>query len=196
MKYPKNIDEMDVEIVDPVEVDPDPSIPHTGTTPHMDRGHIGRGNDNSSYLAHELEVASLPPIDVYDAESVRKRFEEYFEICMRNDKKPTLNGLANSLKVTRTTLQKWGEGSLDNKDKALAEVVRGGLNILASLWEDYMGNAKINPVSGIFLGKNHFQYVDKQELEVAPKNPLGESASQDELRQKYIEAVDIPLLDE
>jgi len=196
MKYPKNIDDMDVELVDAVEVDTDPPKLHTGTKPHTDRGHHGNGTANKDFLLHELEVASLPAIDVYDAESVRKRFEEYFEICIRNDKKPTLNGLANSLKVTRTTLQKWGEGQLAGKDPALAETVRGGLNILASLWEDYMGNAKINPVSGIFLGKNHFSYVDKQELEVAPKNPLGENVSAEDLQQKYIESVDIPLLDE
>jgi hypothetical protein len=31
-----------------------------------------------------------------------------------------------------------------------------------------MLNGKINPVSGIFLGKNNFQYVDKQDFVVTP----------------------------
>ena len=31
-----------------------------------------------------------------------------------------------------------------------------------------MMNGKINPVSGIFLGKNLYQYTDKQEYVVTP----------------------------
>jgi hypothetical protein len=38
--------------------------------------------------------------------------------------------------------------------------------ILEELWEDYMQNGKINPVSGIFLGKNHFGYQDKTDVVV------------------------------
>ena len=36
------------------------------------------------------------------------------------------------------------------------------------LWENYMQNGKINPVSGIFLGKNNFGYQDKQEMVLTP----------------------------
>lgn len=54
------------------------------------------------------------------------------------------------------------------------------------MWEDYMQNGKINPVSGIFLGKNHFGYTDKQEIVVEPKNPLGEAESPEELKRKYL----------
>ena len=41
-------------------------------------------------------------------------------------------------------------------------------DMLEALWEDYMMNGKINPVSGIFLGKNHFGYQDKQEYVLTP----------------------------
>ena len=52
------------------------------------------------------------------------------------------------------------------------------------MWEDYMQNGKINPVSGIFLGKNHFGYKDQTELKVATN---GEEATipQEQLEEKY-----------
>jgi hypothetical protein len=40
--------------------------------------------------------------------------------------------------------------------------------MMENLWENYMQNGKINPVSGIFLGKNNFGYQDKQEMVITP----------------------------
>ena len=43
---------------------------------------------------------------------------------------------------------------------------------MENMWENYMQNGKINPVSGIFLGKNNFGYQDKQEMVLTPNtNP-------------------------
>jgi hypothetical protein len=39
---------------------------------------------------------------------------------------------------------------------------------MEQLWENYMQNGKINPVSGIFLGKNHYGMQDKTEYVVTP----------------------------
>ena len=36
------------------------------------------------------------------------------------------------------------------------------------LWENYSQNGKINPVMGIFLGKNNYGYQDKTEYVVTP----------------------------
>jgi hypothetical protein len=60
------------------------------------------------------------------------------------------------------------------------------LNILL---EQHMQSGKINPVSGIFLMKNHFGYADKQEVVVTPNNPLGDQKSDAELEQRYLESV-------
>ncbi len=54
---------------------------------------------------------------------------------------------------------------------------------------DYMQNGKINPVSGIFLMKNHFGYTDKQEVVVTPNNPLGEKQETEEIKQRYLDNV-------
>jgi hypothetical protein len=40
--------------------------------------------------------------------------------------------------------------------------------MMEEMWEHYMMNGKINPVSGIFLGKNNYGYADKQEYVLTP----------------------------
>ena len=47
-----------------------------------------------------------------------------------------------------------------------------------------MANGKINPVSGIFLGKNHFGYQDKQEYVVTP-NTMASDTPVEVIEAKY-----------
>ena len=49
--------------------------------------------------------------------------------------------------------------------------------------EDYLLNGQINPVAGIFLMKNNFNYKDQ--TEVLQTTTTVEGASSDELIQKY-----------
>ena len=49
-----------------------------------------------------------------------------------------------------------------------------------------MQNGKVNPVSGIFLGKNNFGYKDQQEYVVTP-NQMGEHESPAAIEAKYDE---------
>jgi hypothetical protein len=58
--------------------------------------------------------------------------------------------------------------------------------LMENLWEDYMQNGKINPVSGIFLGKNNFGYADKQEYVLTP-NQQQEDVDPKLIEEKYAE---------
>ena len=62
------------------------------------------------------------------------------------------------------------------------------------LWENYMQNGKINPVSGIFLGKNNFSYVDKQEHVVTPNTNSDNDFNADDIRKRYLNNSDNQLL--
>lgn len=48
-----------------------------------------------------------------------------------------------------------------------------------------MQSGKINPASGIFIGKNMFGYKDTQDVVVTPNNPLDNGASPTEIADKY-----------
>lgn len=140
--------------------------------------------DNARYLRHSLTMLDLPAIDISDPVQVEMRIRQYFEQCVSSDMKPTVSGMALALGVDRKTLYDWSRGNY--RDVTHSPIVKKAMNVLDALWEDYMMNGKINPVSGIFLGKNHFGYTDKQEIVVKPENPLGEQKSPDEIKQRYL----------
>lgn len=145
--------------------------------------------DNTKYLQHALAVTELEPIDINSTEEVAQRLEWYFRHCIENDMKPTVSGMANSLGVNRMTIYEWRTGKRRKKDKELQAVINRAYNILEELYEDYMMNGKINPVAGIYIGKNHFGYQDQQQVILSTADNADETASPEELQQKYIESV-------
>jgi hypothetical protein len=62
------------------------------------------------------------------------------------------------------------------------------------LWENYMQNGRINPVSGIFLGKNNFGYQDKTEYVVTPNTNSDSEYNAEDIRKRY--AIDSPTLEQ
>ena len=141
--------------------------------------------DNAKYLKHSLAMWDLPVIDIRDEKLVEERIKWYFGHCIEDDMKPTVSGLALSLGIDRKTLWRWATGQA--RDITHSPIVKKAYDILSNQWEEYMQNGKINPVSGIFLGKNHFGYVDKQEIVVEPRNPLGDDVDPREVQKKYLE---------
>jgi hypothetical protein len=104
--------------------------------------------------------------------------------------KPTVNGMCNALGIHRDTLHTWrtGEYRADSHQAIIMKAYR----VLEELWEDYMLNGKINPVSGIFLSKNLFYgYSDKQELVLTPNNKGLSEMDAATIASKYEELPDV-----
>ena len=70
------------------------------------------------------------------------------------------------------------------------DIINEVYDSLEVLWENYMQNGKINPVSGIFLGKNNFGYADKQEYVVTPNTSGFSNADPATIEAKYDELPD------
>ena len=141
--------------------------------------------DNSKYLRHALATLNLPPIDISNANQVSERLGWYFNHCADSDMKPTVNGMCNALGIHRDTLHTWRTG--EYRADSHQAIVMKAYRVLEELWEDYMLNGKINPVSGIFLGRNHWGYQDKIDLVVTPNNGQLDSADVAAIEQKYAE---------
>lgn len=122
--------------------------------------------DNSKYLGHALTIARMPLVDLNDINAVEERIDWYFDHCFANDMKPTVSGFCNALKINRTTLMLWRNGTF--RADTHQAVILAKYALMEELWENYMQNGKINPVSGIFLGKNNYGYTDKQEYVLTP----------------------------
>lgn len=70
--------------------------------------------------------------------------------------------------------------------KEVADVLKKAYRIMEVLWEDYVQNGKINPVMGIFLGKNNFGYKDKTEYVVTPNVQQDNDYDADAIRERYL----------
>ena len=139
--------------------------------------------DNTRFIAFQLKVYNLPEIDMKDADAVSSRIEEYFKICMESDMKPAVTGLALALKMSRENLWKYREEKVGSRE--VCNLIKRAYYLLENYWEIMMQNGKINPVSGIFLAKNHFGYQDKQDVVITPNNPLQERRTAEELAEEY-----------
>lgn len=142
--------------------------------------------DNAKYIRHNMELFQLQPVDTKSPEQVYDRSITYFEICQRNDMKPSVAGYALALGIDRRTLWEITTGR-NAKPRGVTDTIKRFYGLLNAQMEDYMQNGKINPVSGIFLMKNNLGYQDKQEIALSAGQT--ETATPEELEQKYADAI-------
>lgn len=143
--------------------------------------------DNSRYLRFAMASLELAPIDISDPKQVEQRIRDYFQYCIENDRKPNKIGLANWIGVDATTVNSWERE--EYRSLTHSPVIKKAVSILHELWADYMQNGKVNPASGIFLGKNMFGYKDVQDVTIKPGSPLGEAPDRKQLEAHIADVV-------
>jgi hypothetical protein len=137
-----------------------------------------------------------------DPKQVTDRLNEFFQIHADADMKPTVSGMGMSLGLDRRRLWEIKTGNYGTQ-KALAELptltkdsIKRAYEYMEILWENYMQNGRINPVSGIFLGKNNFGYVDKQEHVVTPNTRNDSDYDAEDIKKRYLpDSATIPTID-
>lgn len=150
--------------------------------------------DNARYLKIIMQFNALPAVDLFNPEQVQKQITDYFRICFENDFKPLVSSLASVLGLNRHELLAIVQEDFDkpftNRWKALPTftitTIKKAYISMEQLWESYMQNGKINPVSGIFLAKNNYNYVDKVDYAIEPKGLTNEA----DVTTKYLEMKD------
>ena len=168
--------------------------PRGGNSPVIgNNGLMVNPGDNTMYLQQSLELMNLPTIDIHDPVAVQERLNEFFQIMAKYDTKPTVAGMAMALGMDRRTL--WairndqptgGAGYKSALPSEVADLIKKSYLLMENLWENYMQNGKINPVSGIFLGKNNFGYQDKTEYVLTPNTQQDNDYDPDSIRQRYL----------
>lgn len=169
--------------------------PRGGNSPVIgDNGMMLQEGDNAKFLSVQMALFEMPNIDMENVEEVRKRLADYFALYSNNDMKPTVAGMAIALNgMNRRTL--WGivndapTGGAGYKTALPSEValtIKKAYFLLENLWETYMNSGKVNPVAGIFLGKNNYGYQDKTEYVLTPNQQNDNDYSADEIRERYI----------
>ena len=155
--------------------------------------------DNAKYIGVSLQLFNLPTIDLHDPEQVQARLSEYFQIHVEADLKPTVAGMAMALGIDRRRLWEIKTDVADrNQDlpTLTRDSIKKAYDFLETLWENYMHNGKINPVSGIFLAKNNFGYQDKVEHVLTPNMRSDSDYNADDIRARYLsDSPTLPTLD-
>ena len=139
--------------------------------------------DNSRYLRHALAGLDLPPIDISDDKQVSDRLDWYFNHCIEDDMKPTVTGMANCLGIDKTTLWSWRTGEC--RASTHSPLIKKAYKLLEELWEGYMLSGKVNPASGIFLGRNHWGYQDKVDVVISPASNSENDFSAEDIAKRY-----------
>lgn len=149
-------------------------------------------SNNTRTIMHELEVKALgeQAIEMTSPEQVRQRCTDYFSICAKNDMKTHVVGLALAFGIHRQTLWRYVTGQVRGIPEAVTQELERAYMLVEAHMNDYAMNGQVNPVTGIFLLKNHHGYQDRRELAIAPTNPLGEERSIEDLRKKYLGAIE------
>ena len=154
--------------------------------------------DNTKYLNLGMQLFNLPPIDLKDPEQVNNRLMEFFKIHADADMKPTVSGMGMALGLDRRRLWeiKTGNAKAYNLPTSVADSIKRAYEYMEILWENYMQNGKINPVSGIFLGKNNFGYQDKTEYVVTPNVNNDSDYNAEDIRARYLtDSATLPTID-
>lgn len=179
--------------------------PRGGNSPVIgNNGLMLQEGDNAKFLGVNIKLFNMPSIDMDDAEAVAQRLTDYFNLYAENDMKPTVVGMAMALNgMSRQQL--WaivhdkptgGAGYLTALPREVADTIKKAYKIMENLWEGYMNSGKINPVSGIFLGKNNFGYQDKTEYVLTPNTQNESDYDPEDIKQRYLPGKTLPTLEE
>lgn len=145
--------------------------------------------DNAKYVMLGARLFNLPPIDLKDPEQVTNRLNEFFQIHAEADMKPTVSGMGMALGLDRRRLWEIKTGVQDRNQELptlTRDSIKRAYEYMELLWENYMQNGKINPVSGIFLGKNNFGYQDKTEYVLTPNSHNDSDYDAEDIKKRYL----------
>lgn len=169
--------------------------PRGGNSPVIgDNGLMLEKGDNAKIMSINIALFNMQDIDMTDAQAVTGRLGEYFALYEQADLKPTVAGMAIALNgMSRQTLTAIAHdrvtGSTGYKSALPPEVtatIKKAYKMMENMWETYMNSGKINPVSGIFLGKNNYGYQDKTEYVLTPNTQNDSDYDAEDIRQRYL----------
>lgn len=146
--------------------------------------------DNTKFLMANVELMNMPDIDIKNPEEVQQRVNDYFKLYASYDMKPTVAGLGMALGMDRRRLWEIKTGNYTTSTPKLSpeveDTIKKAYKLMENLWETYMNSGKINPVSGIFLGKNNFGYQDKTEYVLTPNQKQDSDYDAEDIRKRYL----------
>lgn len=145
--------------------------------------------ENAGYIAHSIKLAILPKIDKYSAEQVSERTMDYLQMCIDDGMKPNVTGYALALGTTRTGLEAMFRDR--RMDSEAYSALDAGMSVIENVMVNLMLDQKINPVTAIFLLKNHFMGSYQDSSQVTFRSERIEQVDTAALENKYRSVIDV-----
>lgn len=128
----------------------------------FDSVELERRKANIRHIDHTMSLALMKPLKVWDAKHIGQRTMEYLEKCKEDGVRVNLSSYALALGTTPDGLNEM----INDKRNAgeTRNAILKGISMVESVMIEMMMEQRINPVTGIFLLKNHFGYKDQSEI--------------------------------
>jgi transcriptional regulator with XRE-family HTH domain len=129
-------------------------------------------------------IYDLPKIDLDDDTAVSDRIDYYFTYSAEQGIKPSVEGLALAIGVSRSTLWDWENGRRRAElSDSRADIIKKAKDYIAFLMSDAALENKIFPVTWIFYAKNYFGMKDSQDINIIPNNQDNNTIPFDDLKK-------------
>lgn len=113
-----------------------------------------------------------------------QRTIEFFEYCMNNGDRPTVEKYCLALGYARNTVFEWENGN-NNVSKRRMNIIKNAKNTIAAYDADLVMGNKVIPATYIFRAKNYYGMRDQVDHVIAPKQSLDDNANPDDIAAKY-----------
>lgn len=150
------------------------------------------GNAKGIYIVQEISSWGKP--DLQDPKSVTDRLVKFFSFMAETDSRPLVSGMAQALGVSRQRLYEIvyrvdGTDGMRKVNQETQEIIADAYQGLETAFEYNFMHGKINPVTGIWMSRNHFGYQDKREISITHKNPLGDPIDKEALESRLLQSI-------
>lgn len=150
-------------------------------------------DENAVLVQQALNVFTAPSVDLDNPDAVQQAINNYFNSCLESGTRPGNMGMYAVLGLTRQDVNNAIHGRSKRLSPAVIDIIKKGINAMATYREALASSGKLNPVTAIFWQKNFDGLEDKQTVEVAPKTNVEPSKSIEDIEKDYPDdVVDCP----
>lgn len=140
-----------------------------------------------SQLLNELMV-EYRQTKVTSDDELATRLNDYFVKCAHNGQIPTVEEMCLSTGYSYATCYDWEVGRNKGFSSETSKIIKKAKEMLKAFDAKLVVAGKMNFLAYCFRAKNYYGMTDKQEVILTPNSPMGDSATPEELQQRYIEA--------
>ena len=132
----------------------------------------------------ELQISAYRPrVQKDDLETMRERTIEFMQRKLDARQLPTMEGLAAWFGISRNTMNVWKN---DRSNEKVYEFLNLVSEIFSAMWAESAQIGSTNSVAWIFYAKNHFNYVDKKEVNFNANTDNADAPNADDIRKRWL----------